>query len=112
GLQGNPLVDIGHPSMFSVRGRTYVREGEPAHTEVQSWTFESTDAEAAYLGSVLMGGTELPGVQLSANLLETNSKYEVQQCCPTSMLSMSGTPRCPACRETPWSTSDIRACSA
>lgn len=68
GLRGSPLADIGHPDMFSVRGRTYVREGETAHTEVQTWFFENTDAEAAYLSSVLMGGSELPGVQLSDTL--------------------------------------------
>ncbi|MCD0168605.1 hypothetical protein [Deinococcus sp. 23YEL01] len=70
GLRGTPQAPLDHPSMFSVRGRVYVRDGQPAHTAVHSWSFESADAEAAYLGSVLLGNPELPGVQLSAATVE------------------------------------------
>lgn len=70
GLSGVPLVNIGHPGIFTARGRTYLREGETAHDYVQRWRFETESDEAAYVSSVLMGARELPGVQLSRGLLQ------------------------------------------
>lgn len=77
-LWGKPVVDQGDAMAFNAAGKVYGLNPDKAPPKVETWSFESQATEAAYLNNLLLGGSEIPGVQLSEETLQKLSRLGVQ----------------------------------
>lgn len=78
GLRGRPIADIGDANIFSALGQTYAEQTGLVTEKVESWIFENREAEAAYLHSLILGASELPGVQFSEEVCQRLSELGIE----------------------------------